>query len=118
MYSVFLNLYAALKPWDDVVKAGDDDVDQDGVAQRPDRSGKSGLNVETKSDQTDRKYFNQIVQAEENVLHGRVDVAEGPGFAGIHQIGQLVDRRKNVRFWNTKIVFIYLMFRNYSGVDL
>ncbi len=93
-------------------------MDQDGVAQRPDRSGKSGLNVQTKSDQTDRKYFNQIVQAEENVLHGRVDVAEGPGFAGIHQIGQLVDGRKDMWFWNTKIVFIYLMFTNYFGVDL
>ena len=87
-----------LKPGDDVVEACNDDVYQDGVAQRPDVSRKSSLNVEAKSDQTDRKYFYQIVQARENVLHGRGHVTEGPSFSRIHQIGQLVDGWKDVRF--------------------
>ena len=84
-------------PGDDAVQARDDDVHEDGVAQRPDISRQASLNVLTKPDDADRKDVDQVVEAAQDVLHGRRHVTEGPGFAGIHQIGQLVHDGKDVR---------------------
>ena len=93
-------------------------MNQDGVAQRPDVSRQPGLDVLTKPDDAHREDVHQIVEATQDVLHGRGHVTQGPGLAGVHEVGQFVDSRKNVRLCKKKDLMICLTASRRKEIEL
>ena len=75
---------------------------EDGVAQRPDIPRQAGFNVLAKPEDADGKDVDEVVEAAEDVLHGRRHVTEGPGLAGVHEVGELVYGGKDVRLCRKK----------------